>query len=151
MRRLDIVVALVLLLASVIMVAGTRELGFWNDFSPGDRFMPVLVATALGLLSLALLLAAWRGADEGEMVAWPGGGASRRVAAFAASIVAFAFAAAWLGFVTASFGFVFLTLVVILRKPIATCLLAATLTTGLVQGVFISWLGLRLPTGPMGF
>jgi hypothetical protein len=151
MRRLDMLVALVLLLASGIMLAGTRELGFWNDFSPGDRFMPVLVAVTLGLLSLALLVTAWRGAGAGETVAWPDSGASRRVAAFAASIVAFAVAAAWLGFVTASFGFVFLTLVLILRKPIVTCLLAATLTTGLVQGIFISWLGLRLPTGPMGF
>ena len=65
MRRLDMLVALVLLLASGIMLAGTRELGFWNDFSPGDRFMPVLVAVTLGLLSLALLVTAWRGAGAG--------------------------------------------------------------------------------------
>jgi hypothetical protein len=151
MRRLDMVVALVLLLASATMVAGTRELGFWSDFSPGDRFMPVLVAAGLGLLSLALLVTAWRGADEGEVVAWPGTAAGRRVAAFAAAIGAFAFAAAWLGFAIASFGFVLLTLVLILRKPLAAGLLAATLTTGLVQGIFVSWLGLRLPTGPLGF
>jgi hypothetical protein len=49
------------------------------------------------------------------------------------------------------FCFVFLATFVALRRSILPSILAAAIAAGLIQLVFVVWLGIRLPKGPFGF
>lgn len=149
MRALERSAALAMLALAFVVGLGSRELTFWDGFSPGDRFMPLIIACVTAILALLYFREAGRRLPD-EPAPWPKGGSATRVSAIAIAIIGFAVAAPWLGFVTATAAFVGVVLVAVLKRPVLPSLLAVAITTLIVHGVFVAWLGIRLPTGIVG-
>ncbi len=150
MRNLELVSAAIVLLMSVAIGLGTAELPIWNDFSPGDRFVPILIAVACAVLALFLGWEALaRPADE--PASWPTGEGARRMFLLVPAIAMFGLGAAYLGFPIAVFAFVAFSTVVALRQSWAVGFSTAAVTTGLIHLIFVVSLGIRLPKGPLGF
>ncbi len=150
MRRLELSAAAIILAMAAALALGTADLPFWSDITPGDRFVPILIASVLALLGVLFAREALeRPADESAP--WPTGEGARRILLLFPLIVALGFAADRLGFAVAVFCFVFLATFVALRRSILPSILAAAIAAGLIQLVFVVWLGIRLPKGPFGF
>lgn len=149
LKRAEQGAAAVMLLLALGVVWFTRNLGFWAGITPGARFVPLLVAGAATVLAVLLFVQAAR-SDGEEQVDWPRGAGLARVCGMVAAILIFALAGGMTGFVAASFLFVLGTLLLVLRRPLLPSLLSATITTALIWGLFIGWLGVRLPVGPFG-
>ena len=70
MRIVDVAPAVVMLGLSATVFLGTRELPYWTDFTPGPAFLPRWIAGAGVLLSVILLIQAWRAGGRGKPE-WP--------------------------------------------------------------------------------
>jgi hypothetical protein len=149
MRRLDIITSIVMLGLSAIVIAAMSGYAYWSDYAPGPAFMPYLVAGSGILLSLLLLLSALRG-DE-EPADWPDAIGARRVLYTAAGLVLFVAALPFLGFALSGIAFMLVLLLGVLRRRLVPSLATTALTVALIQGIFVQWLSVRLPTGPWGF
>jgi hypothetical protein len=149
MRRLDHATAAVMLLLAALVVVGTRELEFWDDFGPGSRFMPLWVAGVTAVLSLMLMTEAKRRAAH-DPADWPDRAGLRRVALTFAGIVAFALTAPWLGFVVTTALFVVALLLMVEHRPLLPSLFTGLLVAALVHAIFVSWLNIALPRGILG-
>ena len=148
-KILDFVTGLTLLVLAALAFSGTHELPMWEDVSPGPRFMPTVVAMVATAVGLALLVHAWfkLNASPAE---WPDAAAARRVLLTAAAIGGFLLIIPALGFVPSAAILVLFILLVALRRNLIPSLAAAAITVGLIQGVFVSWLRVPLPKGPLG-
>jgi putative tricarboxylic transport membrane protein len=149
LKRLDIATAVIMLGLSAIVIAGLSGYAFWLDYAPGPAFAPYLIAGSGILLSLLLLVAALRG-DQGP-ADWPDVVAGRRVLYTVIGLILFVAALPFLGFAFSGIVFMLVLLVVVLRRRVVPSLAATAITVGLVQGIFVQWLSVRLPTGPWGF
>ncbi len=149
MKRLDISIAVVMLALCGVVIAGMSGYAFWSDYAPGPSFGPYLIAGAGILLSVVLLIEAIRESDR--PAEWPDSVGRSRVILTVAGLVLFAVALPWLGFLISAVAFMILLLVVVLRRALWPSLLTTLVTIGLIQGIFVQWLNVRLPTGPLGF
>lgn len=141
-------IGLVAVLAAIgaVWVAGAAGLPFWEGFAPQSGLLPFVYGLLLIGLSLAVLVQLLRAAPaqaEGEPVRKP-------------LIVLAALTAAVVGVEIAGFGpAVFLLLMflfaVVERMPTVRSLVVSTATTAFLIGVFRTWLGVPLPSGPLGF
>ena len=71
MRIVDVAPAVVMLGLSTTVFLGTRELPYWTDFTPGPAFLPRWIAGAGVLLSVMLLVQAWRAEGAGNSLSLP--------------------------------------------------------------------------------
>ncbi len=149
MRRLDIATAVIMLGLSAVVIAGLSGYAFWSDYAPGPAFAPYLIAGSGILLSLILLVAALRG-DE-ERADWPDAVGGRRVLYTAVGLVLFVAALPYLGLAVSGVAFMLVLLLVVLRRRVVPSLVTTAITVAMVQGIFVQWLNVRLPTGPWGF
>ncbi len=150
MKTADAVPAAVMLVLSVGVIAGTRQLSVWNEFTPGPAFAPLWVAGAGIAVSILLLIQAWRSAGGGQ-IEWPARTGAVRIVLTTAGLVASVFLSPYLGIVSTSAVFTLGMLFGILRRSLVWSLVTAAVTGGLIWGVFIHWLAVALPTGPLGF
>jgi|SRR3712207_5752970 len=149
MKRLDIATAVVMLALSAIVIAGMSGYAFWSDYAPGPAFAPYLIAGSGILLSALLLLTTLRG--EEAPASWPDAGGGRRVLYTVIGLILFVAALPVLGFAVTGIVFMLVLLIAVLRRRVVPSLATAALTIALVQGIFVQWLSVRLPTGPWGF
>lgn len=149
MKRIDTAVAALMAVLAAVVLIGTWDLPFWAEFSPGQAFVPVGVALAGAVLAGLLALEA-RARPASDVADLPDRGGAIRVVLVAAGLGLFLAAAPWLGFVAGAAVFVFVVLVGVLRRPLLASLFATGLTTALIQGVFVLWLGIPLPKGLIG-
>jgi hypothetical protein len=149
MRRLDIATAIIMLGLSAVVIAGMSGYAFWSDYAPGPAFMPYLIAGSGIVLSLLLLVSALRGGDE--PADWPDAARGRRVAYTVVGLILFIAALPTLGFLAASVAFMLVLLVVVLRRRLMPSLVTTAITVGMVEGIFVQWLNVRLPIGPWSF
>jgi putative tricarboxylic transport membrane protein len=147
-KTLEFSTGLVLFALTVLAFSGTQELPIWEDVSPGPRFMPAVVAMVAGVVALGLLVHAWSKADA-PSPEWPHAVAARRVL-LTAGIGGFLIIIPGLGFVPSAAILVLFILLVGLRRTLMPSLAATAVTVGLIQGVFVSWLRVPLPKGPLG-
>lgn len=149
MKRIEQITATIFLLLAAVVVVSTRDLAYWEDISPGNRFMPLWVAGASAVLALLLLLEAGRRTNAGD-VDWPDRGGAFRVISTLLGIVVFALLADVIGLLAATALFIIAVLVGVLRRPLLPSALATAITVTLIYGVFVSWLSLPLPKGVFG-
>jgi putative tricarboxylic transport membrane protein len=149
MRTLDVAPALVMLGLSVTVFAGTNELPYWTDFTPGPAFVPRWVAGAGLLLSVILLVQAWRAGGSAKPE-WPDKAGATRVLLTAVGLILCLAFAPYLGLIATAFLFMVGMMVGILRRKIVPSLFTAAFTASLIYIVFVWWLKVALPAGPLG-
>jgi hypothetical protein len=150
MRLIDAAPAAAMLAVSVGVLVGTRDLPYWAEFAPGPAFAPYWVAGAGTLISILLLVQAVR-AGAGGRVEWPDRAGRLRVLLTVVSLGVSVFLGPHLGIVTTSVLFSVIMLVGILGRAWLPSCATALVTGALIYGVFLRWLGVALPTGPLGF
>ncbi len=149
MSMSDVIPAIIMLVLSVIVVLATWSLGYWIEFTPGPAFAPVWIAAAgVVLVILRLTEARWAGAAAG--VEWPDRNALVRILLTMGGLVALPILSPILGMVPSVALFIAFFLLVVARRRLVPTLTTVAVTTGLVYGVFVLWLGMRLPTGLFG-
>jgi putative tricarboxylic transport membrane protein len=149
MRIVDAAPAVVMLGLSAAVYGGTRDLPYWADFTPGPAFVPVWVAGAGVLLSVILLVQAWRagGAAKPE---WPNRAGAIRVILTTIGLILCVPLAPYLGLIATAVVFMVVMMLGILRRKIVPSLITAVVTGGIIYVVFIWWLKVALPAGPLG-
>jgi putative tricarboxylic transport membrane protein len=150
MRMLDAAPAVVMLAVSATIIAGTRGLPYWAEFSPGPAFAPYWIAGVTAVVAVLLLVQSAR-AQDGGAVQWPDRPGAARVILTVVALWLTVVLSPHLGIVATAVAFIVGMLVGILRRGVLASLATAVVTAGLIYGVFIRWLGVALPTGPWGF
>ena len=148
MRKSDVLPALLMLALSGAIAFDTRRLSFWDDTTPGPAFLPVWLAIC-GAVLFALRLAEARRlqAAPGD---WPGRAALLRVALIFGALLAVPLLAPATGLLPAIALLVLFVVLVVLRQPLWPSLATTAVTMGLIYGIFVGWLGVALPKGPLG-
>jgi len=140
--------ALFMLALSGAMALDTRRLSFWDDTTPGPAFLPVWLALA-GAVLFVLRLAEARQAQI-PPAAWPERAALVRVLSIFAALVTVPLLAPRLGLVPALALLVLFVVLAILRQRLWPSLATVAVTIGLIYAIFVAWLGVALPKGPLG-
>ena len=150
MRTLDVAPALIMLGLSAVVYAGTRDLAYWSEFTPGPAFLPTWVAGAGVLISIVILAQALRAGGTAKPE-WPDRAGGVRVLLTTAGLMLCVPLAPHLGFVATTVVFIVGMMLLILRRKLVPSLLTALTTGLLIYTVFVWWLKVALPTGPLGF
>jgi hypothetical protein len=148
-RLVNIAAALVFLALSAVTAIGTRDLAYWADFAPGPAFAPIWIAAAGALLSVLLLARELRQPSR-EPADLPDRPASARVGLTVAALAAALALAPALGFVPTVALLTLFVLLAVERRRLLPSLAVTVVTTALVHGVFVAWLNVALPKGPLG-
>jgi uncharacterized membrane protein len=153
MRISNAVPALFILALSALAVFGTWNLGYWRGTTPGPSFLPFWVAGMAVPVVILQLLEASRtaGADAQSGAEWPDRPALMRAVLAFGGLVAIALLTPLLGMVASIVLFVAFLLLAVLRRPLWPSLATVAITSGVIQGIFVWWLGLPLPVGGIGF
>jgi hypothetical protein len=141
--------AVVMIGLSAIMVADTLPMGVWDGFAPGAAFFPLLIATFATVLSAVVVAKVVTG--EPEAPSWPDAAGLRNIVLVYAALIGFVVLAPVVGMLPAAAGLLAFTTIAVLRQPLLGGLAAVAITTGLIYLVFVRWLALPLPVGPLGF
>lgn len=134
---------------SVLMVAGTWGMGFWDGFTAGPAFFPTLIAIAGTILSILLVVQAASG--RVDAIDWPPPPITRRLGLVLAAIVGFPVLSPVLGMILTVGAVLAFVTTVALRQPVPQSLIAVVVTTAFAYLIFVRWLGLALPRGVLGF
>jgi hypothetical protein len=148
MRKSDVLPALLMLALSGAIAFDMRRLSFWDDTTPGPAFVPGWLALA-GAVLFVLRLAEARGL-RGAPVEWPQRPALTRVALIFGALLAVPLLAPLLGLVPALALLVLFVLLAVLRQRLWPSLATVAVTMALIYGIFVLWLGVALPKGPLG-
>jgi len=148
MRLREFAPAIWVLALSAVVLIGTWESSYWSGTTPGPAFLPWWLAGAgLVVAGLALAEALYRKEGEGEMPAWPDGWALARAMLTFAGLLAVPILMPFIGLVVSGALFMAFLLLVVMRRPLLASLATVAITGGVVQAVFVWWLGLPLPVG----
>lgn len=148
MRLLQAVPAIFMICLAVGVMAGTAGLSFWDGFTPGARFFPAWLAGAGVILSVALLITQWRGTDAGQLDL-PSRTGGLRVLATVVGLVVLALLSTQVGMLPALVLFVLYMLLAVLRAPLWPSLLTALILAVGIEGIFVRWLAVPLPTAAL--
>lgn len=150
MRTLDVAPALVMLGLSALVYGGTRDLSYWSEFTPGPAFLPTWVAGAGVLISIVILVQAFRQGGTGKPE-WPDRAGGVRVLLTTGGLALCVPLAPHLGLVATTVVFMVGMMLGILRRKVLPSLVTALTTGVLIYTVFVWWLRVALPVGPLGF
>ena len=150
MARSDTIVAIGLAAFGAIWAIMALDLTYMGDFAPGSGFLPFWLGLALTVLSLVFLVRRWRSRRQmAEAEVEPGDW--MKPAVVAAGLAICVSAIPWLGFVPAV-GCYLIALLKLLEHRSWTQSLAVGIGAPVVLSVLMgTWLGVPLPTGPLGF
>jgi len=146
MRRANLICGgLLLALGALSLVEALRIKDDWQ----GAKLMPAALAMALVALGIGHLVPAPTGA-AGALPAWPDAPARRRVVLMFAVLVLYVAALPHVGFLPATALFALILLRALGAYSWATALALTGAIAIACRVVFISWLGMPLPSGPFG-
>lgn len=149
MKTADITSAAILIALAILVAAGTLDLPYWSEFSPGPAFAARWTALVGGILGALLLWEALTRAQH-DPVEWPDREGMRRVALAMGLIWTFFIALPWLGFAASASLFMLAMLLMVLRRQPWPAFAATVITVAATYGIFIAWLQIKLPQGPFG-
>jgi putative tricarboxylic transport membrane protein len=136
-----------LLGAAVLVGARGIERQAGEGLTP--RAFPMVIALALLASGGAVAVAAWRRAEDGRTLDWPGGNGFRRMGVVLAATAVYVASLAILGFPLASLLFVTALAAYLGRGGWLSAVAAGVGTALVLYVVFIRLLGLSLPAGPL--
>jgi putative tricarboxylic transport membrane protein len=153
-RTADRISAIVLLVAALFVIVEARTLPYWQGNAPGPGFMPLWLGVLLACAAAGLMARTFRHAAAGLADAagvLPDRPAAVRLAVVVGLVAAAAGLALAVGLVAATAAFVGATLAYLRPGHRRANLLAALLTPLIVWLLFVKWLAVPLPAGPLGF
>ncbi|HXF55821.1 MAG TPA: tripartite tricarboxylate transporter TctB family protein [Hyphomicrobiaceae bacterium] len=149
MRIGDYAPAVFILALSALVLVGVWDLAYWSGTAPGPAFLPYwLVAVGL-VLSIFGIAEARSSRENGPL--WPNRPALVRVVATFAGLITIPTLSPVLGMVPVVMLFITFLLVAVLRRPLLPSILTVAVTGGAIYTIFVWWLGVALPAGPLGF
>lgn len=137
----EVLLALFFALLGILWIVAALRMPLWDGFVPQSGFMPLWYGVILAALAGAILLF-----NREKKAEEPVGKALVVVALLAAAIVALELA----GFVLALFILLLVLFTTVEKLPLGRSALVAAATTAVLYLVFKTWLGVKLPTGPLG-
>ena len=150
-RRADRVSATLLLLFSLFVIREARALPYWTANAPGPGFVPFWLGVLLVCASIGLCARTFVGGPRGGECWLPDRAATRRVATLVGLTAASAGLSLVLGLVLASGVFMAATLTYLRPAQARANCAAAILAPIVVWLLFVRWLAVPLPAGPLGF
>ena len=150
MRRADQVSGALLLVLGVAFAVGARRYTYSGPNGPGAGFLPLWLGLAMTALAILLLVRATRETGPGD--AWlPGGRTLLRLVVVVAATAVFVWLIPVLGMTLGTVLFLF-GLLRFLEGHGWRVSVGIALATAFVNWlVFIRWLSVPFPTGPLGF
>jgi len=155
MTRADLIAGLLLAggFGGVVWEASSFQYG--TEFAPGPGFAPVWLGVIGIILSLIIAGNAWRAArvprdpsaDDLDALDRPG---LVRVGAALVGLVAMVMVVPWLGLALSIFAFLLFLTLGVQRLPIAMGVGASVATVVFIYLVFVHFLGVPIPSGPLG-
>ena len=148
MRKTDFIAGLLLLGFALMVAEESLRLPFGTMRRPGIAFLPVLLSVLLALLSIGLIVQAWKrpAAADGPGIQL---GLWKKVVASLVGLFAFGFVFEWLGYVVSTV----LLLVFLMRavEPVRWWLvLVVAVSSSVATYIVFSLLGTPLPAGFLG-
>jgi putative tricarboxylic transport membrane protein len=150
-RNADRIAAVLLLAFSAAFAAGAlKYYKWWGDEGPGPAFMPFWLGLLMALLAGILLVRSLR--EKAPGAAWlPQGEGLRRMLAVLALTVAFVAALKATGMVLGTALFLGAIVRYLGRHRWWVCGTVAAAAAGFNWLVFVYWLRVPMPAGPLGF
>jgi putative tricarboxylic transport membrane protein len=152
-RPAEVVAGSLLLALGIVVALLARRLPYWHDYAPGPGFFPLWIGALLAAVSAVELLRSMRRSPEEAATDGPSDepGFTRTSAIVAGLSVVATLLVAPLGFILAMAVFIAgASWTLAPANPVRN--LASTLIIPLsVWLIFVLWLGVPLPRGPLGF
>ena len=160
MTRADLFAGLLLAALFGVALWEAWSFQYGSEFAPGPGFAPVWLS-AIGIaIAAAIAIGGWRSARRAEDPAADsapaspqesGTGGAARVGATLIALFATIGVTPWLGFVPAMLAFLLILTLFIQRlsAPVAVGVSLATVAS--VYAIFVYFLGVPIPAGPLGF
>jgi len=155
MKRHEVISSLIWMGVGLLFLTGSIRLGTGRFVEPGAGFFPFVMAICLISFSLihfisSLMRDSTFTFSPGERF-WPKGDGIRRIGFTLLFLFAFLLALNDLGFVFATFLFMFVILRFVEPQKWLTVLLVGSITTLFSYSIFQLWLKSNLPAGILGF
>ena len=148
-RSADRVLGTAACLLGALVLVGARGIERQAGEGPTPRAFPVLIALALLTSGGAVAVAAWRRAEDGRILEWPGRDGFVRIAVILAATSVYVACLSVAGFPLASLVFVTGLTTYLGRGGWRSAAAAGVGTAVVLYAVFIRLLGLSLPAGPL--
>jgi hypothetical protein len=146
--RSDRIAAVFFLALSLFICQQSTVIGVGGLHRPGPGLMSFGAGMGIGVLALAVLvLSFFSKAGSAELERGEDAGRKAKTFLICLSLFAYAVAVVWLGFVLATFAFVFFLLRVVESERWWFSAAKAALITLGNYGLFVVWLGIKLPRG----
>jgi len=156
MKRADVVAGVLLALGFGVALWEATSFQYRTEFAPGPGFAPVWISAIAIVIALIIAVNSLRGPGGAGSVGAASAehvdkGGLARVGATLAGLALMLAIVPWTGFVPAIFAFlVFLTLFVQRLRVVSGVAVSAG-TVVFVYVVFVHFLGVPIPKGPLGF
>ena len=141
----EVVLAVVFAVLGILWIVAALGMPLWDGFVPQSGFMPLWYGIILAALAAAILINLFL-QKEPSKAEPPIGKPLIVLAALAAGIAGLEL----VGFGPSVFLLLLVLFAVVERLPIARSLLVAGGTTAVLFLIFKTWLGVTLPSGPLG-
>lgn len=152
MKNRDLAGSIFWMAVGGFFVIGALQQGLIRKDVPGPGFLPFFSGAALILISLLVFVPALRGKAEAKTGAFfPERDSLRKVGLALVALFAYVFALDYAGYVLTTFVFMYFTAQLMESKGRRTSLVVAVLAAALSYMLFVVFLDVQLPAGPLGF
>ena len=150
-RQADLAVGVAFLVLGLLVLYGSGGLAYMDRGQPGPGFMPRCIGVGLALIGVGIVVSRLRQRQlDQEPLSLPDMTGFGRVAVGLALLGALAVSLEAVGYVLATAVSTFVLLVVLERQPLIKALVVSVLLPVAFYLMFRTWLGLPLPTSPIG-
>jgi hypothetical protein len=149
MRLLNVLPAIFALTLSALIFGQTYYLTYYGETSPGPAFFPFWIA-GLGVLLFVFELLDARRKGASTDAEWPSRSEFARVVLAFGALCLIPVLSPLIGMLVSCVLFMLFLLIAVLRQRLAPSLLTVAITAGLIDVIFVRWLGIALPQFSLG-